>query len=225
VWPAVWSGERFLLPALPLILFYAGDAVTRLARRFAPAALKPAALAALALLVVLGVPATSRQVAAAASCMAVYRTGDDYACLPGPYQDYYRLAEIAPRILPDSAVVLSRKARSFYHLSGLPGRQYPLFAEPDTFFNRVRETNARYLILDNLDVISQEDYLAPVLLHHTAAFCVLFGLGQNRAVVFGIKPEARDSARNPGDFEWCGDEFWRSPEARDSLMRGLIPLQ
>jgi hypothetical protein len=29
IWPAVWSGERLLLPALPLLLFYAAEALVR----------------------------------------------------------------------------------------------------------------------------------------------------------------------------------------------------
>jgi hypothetical protein len=36
IWPAIWSGERFLLPAMALLLFYAGDGLVRLARRLAP---------------------------------------------------------------------------------------------------------------------------------------------------------------------------------------------
>src|SRR5690606_3625125 len=35
-WPHVWSGERFLLPALPLILAYAAIGLTPACRRLAP---------------------------------------------------------------------------------------------------------------------------------------------------------------------------------------------
>lgn len=225
VWPAVWSGERFLLPALPFILFYAGDALVRLVRLASQNAAAPVAAAAAALLVVFGLPATAERVGAGRNCMALYRAGDRYACLPDGYKDYYRIAELAPRVLPDNAAVLSRKARSFYYIGGVPGQQYPLSAEPDSFFARAAEHGARYVVFDGLDGLSQ-NYLAPVLLGRSASFCILFGLGENRAIVFGIDPEAPPAASNaPGSFRECDAGYWRSPAVRDSLMRGLIPLQ
>src|SRR5690606_34523694 len=33
VWPAVWAGERFLLPVLPLVLAYGAHALAAVARR------------------------------------------------------------------------------------------------------------------------------------------------------------------------------------------------
>ena len=36
LWPAVWSGDRFALPLYPLVLFYAGEALLKGARRVDP---------------------------------------------------------------------------------------------------------------------------------------------------------------------------------------------
>jgi hypothetical protein len=223
VWPAVWSGERFLLPALPFILYYAGDGLVRIIRMTMPAAarLAPAMLAGF--MVLLGIPQLSQARQLSRECMAVYRTGDEYACLPPDWKDFYGVAEIAPRVLPDSAVVLSRKPRNFYSASGLQGQNYPLFPEPDSFFKAARATGARYVLFDRLDGVSQA-YLAPVLITRSNNFCILFGLGQDRATVFGIMLEglAVQPQQQNVQFATCGDEFWRSTAARDSLMRGLI---
>lgn len=228
VWPAVWSGERFLLPALPFILFYAGDALVRLTRLLMRSAARvPAAICAL-LLMLFGMPATSAAISQGRACTALYRAGDRYACLPQQYKDFYGIAEIAQRVLPDKATVLSRKDRSFYVISGgVAGRQYPLSSDPAVFFKEAAMARARYVIFDRLDGLSNA-YVAPVLLRKPDAFCILFNLGPDRAVVFGIHPAAATMPESitPGDgnFPTCGDEYWRSTAVKDSLVKGLIPL-
>jgi hypothetical protein len=183
----------------------------------------PAAAAACAILI--GLPATAEQVRIGTECMAVYRTGDRYACLPQAWKDYFAIAELAPRLFPDNAAVLSRKARTFYVLGGVPGRQYPLSAHPDTFVKEARAARARYVVFDGLDALSVK-YLAPVLMARPASFCILFGLGQDRAVVFGIDPgPAVTPPQQTGSFAPCPDSFWRSTAVRDSLYQGLIPMQ
>ena len=223
VWPAVWSGERFLLPALPFLLFYAGDGVVRLTRMVARnAARVPAAVAAV-LVVGFGMPATSQAIDVGRTCMALYRAGDTYACLPEQYKEYYHIAELAPRLLPQHSALLSRKARSFYIISGLAGRQYPLSDDPQKFFQEAASARARYVVYDQLDGLSQA-YLAPVLLKKSNAFCILFSLGQDRPAVFGIKPGAAQlpDGGTPGSFDQCPVEYWKNGAVRDSLYQGAI---
>ena len=225
VWPAVWSGERFLLPALPFILFYAGDGFVRVLRLSIRPAARLIPAAATAIVILFGLPMLSQATQLGRECMSIYRTGDEYACLSQNWKDFYAVAKLAPRVMPDSSVVLSRKPRNFYSASGLQGQNYPLFAEPDSFFKKARETGARYVLFDLLDGVSQA-YLVPVLINRSNSFCILFGLGQDRATVFGILPNAGAAQpQNPQagvSFKNCGDEFWRSSAVRDSLSRGLI---
>ena len=227
VWPAVWSGERFLLPALPFILFYAGDGLVRLLRMSVPEASRLVPAAAAVILVLIGAPQLSTAIQIGRECMAVYRTGDQYACLPPHWKDFYTVAKLAPRMLPDSAVVLSRKPRNFYSASGVPSQNYPLFAEPDSFFAAVRRYGADYVVYDLLDGVSQS-YLVPVLLARSNSFCIVFALGPDRATVFGIRADTvqpSPNAAQAGQFEQCGDEYWRSTAARDSLYAGQISVQ
>jgi hypothetical protein len=174
------------------------------------------------LLILLGMPQLSQATQLGRECMGVYRMGDEYACLSIDWKEFYAIAEIAPRVLPDSAVVLSRKPRNFYSAARLQGRNYPLFAEPDSFFKAAREAGARYVLFDRLDGVSQR-YLVPVLVARSNSFCILFGLGQDRTALFGIVP---DGAATPPDrdvqFASCGVDYWRSTGARDSLYLGLI---
>ena len=218
IWPAVWSGERFLLPALPFILFYAGDGLVRLLRMTAPAAarLVPAAIAGI--LVLMGLPQLSQAAQLSSECMALYRAGDRYACWSQPWKDYAAIAELVPRALPDQSAILSRKPRTFYVISGVPGQVFPLHPTPDSLFEAARRNGARYVLFDGIDGLAQA-YVAPVLMGRSNSFCIMFGLGQDRATLFGIRPTMAPPSSTPS-FELCGPEFWRSAAIRDSVLNG-----
>jgi hypothetical protein len=156
--------------------------------------------------------------------MGLYRTGDEYACLPPSWKDFAAVAQLAPRVLPERSAVLSRKPRIFYHLGGVPSRTFPLMAEPDSFFRAARGAGARYVLFDRLDALSQA-YLAPVLVNRSNSFCMLFSLGPDRATVFGIRDAVPAAPpQQAANFDECGPEFWRSGAVRDSLFGGLIGL-
>jgi hypothetical protein len=224
VWPAVWSGERFLLPALPLILFYGGDALTRLMRRIAPRTAFVAGAAACALVLVLAAPGLVRAVQIGRGCTALYLEGQRYPCLGSEqWYEFFQVAEISREALPDSSVVLSRKSRLFYVLSGLRGRNYPLSDQPEAFFATADSVNARYVLYDRLDAVAAY-YLRPVLARRPDAFCLVGALPGGTAL-FGISPTP-ESARDLGadvnpdnvSFGYCGLEYWRSEEVRRELI-------
>src|SRR5690606_5892938 len=118
VWPAVWSGERFILPIFPLLLYYAGLGLARLFRRLTPAVALTAGGAVTATLLVLMTPALSAGVTAGRACTAQFLAGTQYPCLYGGERSYFDVAAWAPAALPSDAVVLSRKPRLFYAISG-----------------------------------------------------------------------------------------------------------
>jgi hypothetical protein len=214
IWPHVWSGERFLLPALPLILCYAGDAFVRLVR-YADARVTAAAAAAVTGgIALLALPALGAAIERGTVCTAAYRAGERYACLPPEWLDFYAAAEWATERLPDDAVVLSRKPSLFFLASGIPGDYFPLSAEPDELFLAARDGGARYLVFDHVDGLSQL-YVAPVLLRRPDAFCVLMYAGASGTVLFGILPDAQTIADSPPDddtrrtFEGCPEAYTR----------------
>jgi hypothetical protein len=224
IWPAVWSGERFLLPALPFIVFFAGDGLVRLLRMLAPATarLVPAGLAAL--MVLLTIPQLSEATRISRECMALYKSGERYPCIDPISRDLYTMAEVAPRVLPANSAVLTRKPRIFYHVSGIPGQIWPLVAQPDSFFRLAAEIRARYVLFDPRDGLSQA-YVAPVLVGHPNRFCLVFGIGQDRPMLFAIADHPLPAPAAGEQFATCGPEYWKSAAARDSLMQGAIQTQ
>src|SRR6202008_5045187 len=74
LWPATWSGHRFVLPPPPLLLAYAAQALRDAARplRWPPAA-RVAPLAAGALLLLLALPGLGKVEAVGRTCRTLYR--------------------------------------------------------------------------------------------------------------------------------------------------------
>jgi hypothetical protein len=226
VWPAVWSGERFLVPALPLLLFYAAETLQRLVRRLAPGRVRALSLAAAAVILLLALPATVVGIRWGLACSRLYRDGDQYACMDEGTKDLLRIAELASFALPDSAVILSRKPRLVWAASGgRPGRNYPMSAEPDSLLRAAAEAGAEYVILDRVDRLSQA-YLMPALARRPDAFCIVYGYGPARSAILGIRPSPSaapapplpDTARGV-QFQICGPEYWRSPDIMESVLQ------
>lgn len=227
VWPAVWSGERFLLPVFGMLLLYAGDGVIRVARILRVRPQLTAAVTAAALLV-FALPGIATQIRVGHQCRAFGGIGDRYPCLSEPWRDFFIAAEWTGSGLPADAVVIARKPRLFWALSGLPARIFPFDTVPDLFFDAAENAGARYLLLDAVDGLSRV-YVTPILARRTQAFCLMRVAPRTGTAVFGILPDARtaqpaaspDAAGRDVPFRVCPPEYFGNPADRDALMRGM----
>lgn len=222
IWPDVWSGERFLLPALPLLLYYAADMLLLILRRVAPAYAFTGGAAVLGLLLALALPGIADAARTGRTCTALYRAGDRYPCVGAVWDDFFELAELTPHMLPDEAVVLSRKPRLFHAVAGHRSSIYPFSQDRTAFFAAVDSVGARYVIFDQLGGTA-DAYVRPALLGRPQAFCIMrvSALG---TVLFGIRPDhatAPAVAAGPGaarpPFAFCDESYWRSPTAMQSF--------
>lgn len=214
VWPAAWATERFLLPALPVLLLCAAEPVRRLGRRTGRAGWVGAAAAGVIALSAL--PRLARQVDRAAECRAAYASGTPFGCMETEWADFLELSRTLRGALPADAAVLSRKPTLFWAYAGYPSRTYPFTADPDSLLAAAREAGARYVLLDYMDRVSMM-YLAPVLAQRPQAFCAVTSMGPGRATLMGIQPGAErmpNVRERPGNeaanlpFLTCGPEFW-----------------
>ena len=132
-----------------------------------------------------------------------------------------------PFLLPDDAVVLSRKPRLFYAFSGHRSSIYPFSTDPADFFATVDSINARYVVFDWLGGTS-DTYLRPVLLRKSPAFCVMHATPATGTVLFGIRhdhasvPDAGEAgivnAYAPS-FALCDVNYWQSEAAQEGGLR------
>lgn len=225
VWPSVWSGERFLLPAFPLLLYHGGDGVMRLARVVQPRFVRP--LAAAAVLVLLGAqtPGLLQQVEGGTTCGALYRMGDPFPCLSPEWRDYFAVATWADTTLPAEAVVITRKPRLWYVISGRTAVIFPFTEQSDSFFAAADAAGARYLVVDYVDMLTQI-YAVPVVLRRAAAFCMMHATADVGTAVLGIRDGARalpDSASEGAGavFSLCPVEYFRDAAGRGEAARRL----
>lgn len=215
IWPAVWSGERFVLPALALILFYAADAITWLFNRVHRSAGLAAAGVGGLMLVLLAIPGVSLGMQVGRMCTGLYLDGQRYPCLGHPaWDEFFALAEQAPALLPDDAVVLNRKPRLFYQLSGLRGRMFPMVEDPDALFATADSIGARYVVFDQTDGISTR-YLAPSIQRYPDAFCLVRLTPVTTSALLGIRGRNATQAV-PGSLTYCDADFFRAGAGPDA---------
>jgi hypothetical protein len=223
IWPAEWSGERFLLPALPVMLLCAAEVVRAGGRRIGQPVLLGAGL--VGVLAVGGVPRLVQEVQLSASCRASYGPENPHPCLPGEWQDYLFLSASLRGTLPKDAAVLSRKPTLFWAQSGYPSRAYPFTNDPDSLIAGAREARAGYIVLDYLDNVSMM-YLAPVLMQRPKAFCVMRSGGPGRATLLSIVPDAEriaDVRAAPTDAESVRVPFSYCPGVLPTLPQMPVP--
>ncbi len=189
LWPEVWASDRFLLPVYPILLVLAGEALVELAKKAGPRVPAVAGGVAMAGLVLATVPGLNDAARKGSLCTRQHMAGEPYACLHPAARDLFLVGEWARDALPEDAVVISRKPRLFYVVSGRPGRVFPLSPDPDELLTLAERIGARYLVLDNMDALSGH-YLLPVLAKRPEAFCAVVYGGPERTTVFGILPGA-----------------------------------
>ena len=235
VWPAVWSGERFALPLLPILLVYAGEALAGAASRLGRGGPALAGAVAVALLgfpaVVAGADAARR----ASACEAAVARGGAWACWGPRFGEIVAAARWSAVALPEGSAVLSRKPRVFYAVSGVPSRTYPFTDDPDALLAAADAAGARYVLLDFFGR-QGPTYVAGALSRRPGAFCVvrafeLAGGGGLGAQLLGIlPPEERREGGGAQDGELrvrvCPDAYVaRRPEAELSPPGPEIPLR
>ncbi len=227
LWPQVWSGDRFALPLLPLLLFYAASAVLRLLAGLKPL-LRQGVVAVLFLLLALpSLASWTLEAESAGECRTLAGGGDPWACYGVNVREYVSMAEWVGQNLPVGAVVVTRKPRIFFVQSSVKTLSLPLTTDPDEFLNGVRAQGAHYLTADRWDGLAAY-YLPPVLGGRPEAFCYLSGVesgGQMGIQLLGILGEGEPGGGEAAGLPQCPSEMLMSrPWPREALEPGQIPL-
>ena len=189
VWPEVWAGERFLLPAYPLLLAYAGDGAVRLLRRFERRAVAPLGFAAVVLLALVAMPAIRTDAAQASVCREEFVPSSGMACLDPVWQDFFGLASWSRTGLPQGAAAFSRKPGFFYVYSGHPSLDVPRTQDARAFLAEARANRIGYVLVDGLGGLTLE-YFGPILSMHPDAFCLVRATADRGAALVRLEPGA-----------------------------------
>jgi 4-amino-4-deoxy-L-arabinose transferase-like glycosyltransferase len=215
LWPAVWGGDRFALPLLPLIFVYGAGAFSALGGRLAPPlrALAPG-LAFAALFVTAGVD-WAGQVPEKRLCADAVRASGPWGCYPRSVAYFMAAATWSSSALPEGAPVLTRKPRLFYIESGHPSRAFAFSDDPDTQLALADRLGARYVLIDRWDGLAAR-YVGGAVRKRPDAFCWMAGFGpaeEGGAQLLGIlAPQGRRvgaSADRDVALVRCPDSYFR----------------
>jgi len=178
LWPPVWSGDRFALPLVPLLLLYAAEALLDVVGRLQET-LRTAILAGAVLLV--AAPAgvdLMRTREEQALCRGAVEAAGPWACGGPALVDFVAAAGWARDNLPEGSVVLTRKPRIWYLASGIPTRTYPFSEMPGALGEAAASAGARWVLLDYVGSQGAV-YVGGAVERDPGAFCqaALFGGG------------------------------------------------
>ncbi len=202
LWPEVWSGDRFALPLLPILLLYAATALRTGLRRLGPVAVT-GGLAGFGGLVLLAQGAgIVRTAGDAAACRGAAATAGPYACYGAPMLEFTQAARWAGLNLPPGSAALTRKPRIWYVLSGQPSRTYPFVADTDSLLAAADDAGARWMVLDFVGAQGMR-YLGRAVAARPGDFCITAGFGGDSRrpgtqLIGVLPPEARgESSTDP----------------------------
>jgi hypothetical protein len=222
VWPEVWSGDRFALPLVPLLIVYAVEALRWISRSLGESRSQPAALVgSLALLAGLiggGVPAMTSLAADSDTCADIIVQENAWTCSGAGTFELVAAARWTGNFLPEDAVVLSRKPRIFYVESGVPSRAYPFLDDPQALFDEASAIGARYVVLDRVSVQGVQ-YVGGAILARPDRFCSMqsFSVTEDAGAteLLGILPEGQASGTQVSGgsvrFATCPPSYLRDP--------------
>ena len=214
LWPEVWSGDRFVLPLYPVLFLYAADAVRTGAGRLSPPL--PMLAAAVATLVFL-MPAAGALTTAAESsrqCASFVRTNGPFACYGPGVGTFVEAARWTADGLPPGSVVLSRKPRHYFLLSGLASRTFLFAEDPVEHLALADRLGARYVLLDSWDGQARR-FVAAAVTRWPTAFCFVRGFSDPSgaaAQLLGIRaPDQRGAppsgSAGPVQLEACPADY------------------
>jgi len=219
VWPEVWSGDRFALPLVPLVIVYAVEAIRWGARSLGEVRGAQAAFVAPALLLVgfiaSGVPVVNGLAADSEMCADLIIEDNAWTCAGAGTFELVDAARWAGDFLPEDAVVLSRKPRIFHAESGVPSRTYPFLDDPAALFAEAQDAGARYVVLDRITNQAVR-FVGGAIVARPERFCSLRSFSvteEGGTELLGILPEGRPSGtRASGDgvvFAACPADYRR----------------
>ena len=137
-------------PLLPLLLFYSGEVIIHLTERVPAPARKLVMGASVAVLAFPALASWSRDVRVSSGCSAVVRSEGAFACWGPRNTQFVQAALWSGAHLPQGSVVLSRKPRIFYVMSGVASQTFPFTKDGTRFLAVADSLGARYLVMDYL---------------------------------------------------------------------------
>lgn len=227
-WPSVWSGDRFLLPIIPSILLYSGEALAALLagvpRR------RPRVFAVVAgVLLLPAVWSWSDRAGQANECRARVLASGPMGCYGTGMTGMQAMALWARERLTEGSVVFARKPRLFHAFSGHAAAVYPFSNQEGRLLAQADSIGVGYVVLGNWDRTGAA-YVLPAIQADANRFCLVAQLrtGSGPPVsLLAIRPPGADpqALSDTGDgVASCLHEDWDTNPSSSAIASMVIPI-
>ncbi|MEO0091419.1 MAG: glycosyltransferase family 39 protein [candidate division WOR-3 bacterium] len=182
--PEVWSGDRFLLPVVPIILVYIFFGLITLESKFK---IKNAFKILVGVLFILvNIIAIIPQAKIAIANNSLYLKGEKYAGYSADWVRWFETIEWIDKNIPKNKIIMSRKPEFVYLLSGCKSIGYP-FTEDE---KQVKDAiaNSDYILLDNFYWTgTTRRYLLPVIQKEQDKYQIVYKSNKPEFYVLQVK--------------------------------------
>jgi hypothetical protein len=169
-WPEVWTGDRFLLPILPLLFYYLFKGIKVLIKK--SQAVSGLVTGFCVLFAIINFIQTTP--ANLANFNAFIR-GDKMAGYPSDWQHYFQALEWIKNNIPENAVVISRKPQFTYLFSHHKSAGYPFTSDENKIFEAFQKNHAQYILFDRFNWTGTTvKYLGPIVQKYPDKFHVIY---------------------------------------------------
>lgn len=181
VWP--WTGDRFLLPLVPILWIVMLTGLDT-ASRFLSGRSWPAAWATVGLAAVLLIGA-ARQVPRQWRETRAWLDGDELAGYDPFYQDYFEAARWIGGQAPDAVIATRKPTLAWYWSGGQPSVVYPFHGDPERTWAFLRQKGVTHIVMDPMT----RDFLAPALAPHLDRVEIAHASPRRAVFVLRIGPD------------------------------------
>ncbi|MBN2620712.1 glycosyltransferase family 39 protein [candidate division WOR-3 bacterium] len=158
-WPRIWASERFLLPILPIMVFYVFTALFWISRKVK---FKYLMITVVGILILLNSFAMGRAARDMIRTNIHYFKGQKYAGYDAIWHQYFALLNWIKHNIPPGRVIMARKPEFVYLISGHKSVIIPHTADHYEMMDAILQCD--YVIFDAFyDEKTQEHLLTPVI--------------------------------------------------------------
>ena len=162
VWPEVWFGTRFLVPSIPLLLMllFIGlrtlfVQLDRLKKGVSPAVLTISMI--LFIIWNLGLLNFNNTQTSTVKDLMISRSSE----YPAGFKNYFDLAKWARDNLDPKDAISCRKPALFHIFSNGKTNRYAYTDDPDKFFKSLENSQAKYIVVEQIGFSSTNRYVVP----------------------------------------------------------------
>ena len=168
----VVSDVRYLMPLVPLMLFYISDGLTLAAKK--ATSLRNHAAPAVAVMAVIATIGAFSQLERAPQNIEMirrYRAGDRFAGYHPNWRSFFVASDWVSANTPEDAVVTVRKPRLFHLWTGRKITEYPFSTDPDSVLDVILDSD--FVVVDQISGTTGQ-YLVPAIEKAPERFATVF---------------------------------------------------